>query len=437
MGTDVLSVTPAIDAALDAAAGAASLLADQVDSLAPPQLAVMVPAVAKVIARFESVRLAAVRAADRANVAAGSGMASTADWMAAATGEKRGRARGDVELAEKLSGLGEVGTALANGEVSKTQASALSAAVGATADEQQALLDDARTMSVNELERRVERFNREHRKPPPDVVSTVIMTPGRGGTVKADVTLDALGGEFLATALDAAHTGMSFEKGTSLGERRAAGLVGVCRYFLENHKKLRHRLGRPHVIVATPVATLRDSSGTATARLGSGAIIDGATARGMACDASVSRLITGPASEPLDVGRATRSIPTAIARQLIVEDVHCRWPGCESPAWTCEGHHVRFWEAPHFGETKLTNLTLMCWYHHHLLHKDDGWQLVLDRGSRRLEVRYHDRLIGVTHPPGRRRTGPDLAPARPRRRRPPPALDDVCSQPELGAAAGP
>lgn len=431
MGTSVPSVSPEVDAALVAAVAAAGSLAGEVDSLAAPQLAVMVPAVAKVIARFEAVRLAAVRAADRADVAAHTGMASTAEWMAAATGEKRGRARGDVELAGRLAGLAEIAGALAHGEVSKTQADTLSGAERATPAEQRELLDDATQLSVTELERRVERFNRERHQPPPDIVPTAFLTPGRDGSVKADVTLDALGGELVTTAVDAAHSQMTFDTGTSLAQRRAAGLVGVCRFFLEQHTTLHHRLGRPHAIVTIPLATLHDDTGAGVATLGSGALVDAATARQLACDAGISRRITGPGSEPLDVGRTTRSIPAAIARQLIVEDRTCRWPGCQSPAWTCEGHHVRFWEAPHYGETKLTNLVLLCWHHHHLLHKDHHWQLTLDPHTRRLDVTYRQRPIGTTHPPGRRRTGPDTTPAHP-----PPASDDDCSQPELFAVAG-
>ena len=168
---------PEVDAALDAAADAAGVLAGEVDTLAAPQLAVMVPAVAMVIARFEAVRLAAVRAADRADVAAEAEMPSTAEWMAGDAGEKRGKARGDVELAEKLADMGEIADALASGEVSKTQADTLSGACGATAAEQRELLGDAKSMSVNELERRVERFNRQRQQPPPPVVPTVIVNP--------------------------------------------------------------------------------------------------------------------------------------------------------------------------------------------------------------------------------------------------------------------
>ena len=56
---------------------------------------------------------------------------------------------------------------------------------------------------------------------------------------------------------------------------------------------------------------------------------------------------------------------------------------------------------------------LLCWYHHHLLHKDPGWRYVLDPTTRRLDVYYHDRVVGTTYPPGRQRTEPDSAPARP------------------------
>ena len=70
-----------------------------------------------------------------------------------------------------------------------------------------------------------------------------------------------------------------------------------------------------------------------------------------------------------------------------------------------------WWDGPYRGETKLSNLVLACWHHHHLLHKDPGWRLVLDPASRRLDVYYRDRLVGSTVPPGRRRTGPVPAPA--------------------------
>jgi hypothetical protein len=410
MRTDVRSITERIDSALMVAGWSAHDIADEIDTLAAPQLADLVPALASTIARFEAVRLAALRAADRASVGDLAGMADTASWAAAITGEKQGRARGDVELAGKLADLAPIAAALADGRVSKSQVAALAGAHNPSANEQAELLTDAASLSVPELERRVERFNLDRNRPADSVVPAVTITPTRGG-VKIEGTLDALGGECVTTALDAAAAKLTFEKGTGRAERRAAGLTAIARYFMEHHTELTHRLGRPHVVANVPLRVL--AGGTGSAVLASGAVIDAATARQLACDASVSRLITGPASEPLDVGRATRSIPTAIARQLILEDQHCRHPGCDAPVWACEAHHVVFWEGPSKGETKLTNLVLLCWHHHHLLHKDPGWRLTLDPTTRRLDVHYHDRQVGTTHPPGRQRAEPDLAPASP------------------------
>jgi Domain of unknown function (DUF222) len=283
------------------------------------------------------------------------------------------------------------------------------------------------------LERRITRFNTDRDKVPEAVVSSVSILPTKGG-VKAEVTLDALGGELFTTAVDAAAQQLTFDKGTPLAQRRAAGLTAISRFFLDHHHEVTHRLGRPHVVVTVALDQLTDEQATGCASLGSGAPVDAATARQLACDASVSRLITGPASEPLDIGRASRSIPTGMARQLIVEDQHCRWPGCQSPAWSCEGHHVVWWDGPYRGQTKLTNIALLCWYHHHLLHKDHGWQLHLDADTRRLTVHYHGRLVGSTEPPGRRRQPePVTAPARPS---PSPDPVDDCSPPELFPIAG-
>lgn len=167
-----LSITPAVDTALLAARDAASALSTEVETLCEPELAEFVPAVSRVIARFDAVRLAALAAADAKRVGDLTGAKSTAEWVADATGEKPGRARRDVELAAKLDDLDQVGGALADGSISKTQADVLSRAAGATESEQRDLLDVAGSASVNELEEAVERFKLERGDRSPKV------TPG-------------------------------------------------------------------------------------------------------------------------------------------------------------------------------------------------------------------------------------------------------------------
>ena len=85
------------------------------------------------------------------------------------------------------------------------------------------------------------------------------------------------------------------------------------------------------------------------------------------CDCDISRIVTGPDSLPLDVGRMRRNPTPAMRRALVERDGGCRWPGCDRPAGFCDAHHVEPWQ--HGGETKLTNLVLLCSHHHHVTHK--------------------------------------------------------------------
>jgi hypothetical protein len=98
------------------------------------------------------------------------------------------------------------------------------------------------------------------------------------------------------------------------------------------------------------------------------------TARRLACDAKVSRVITDGAGQPLDVGRSTRVVPPALRRAATVRDRGCRFPGCGRPPGWCDAHHVRHWADG--GETALDNLVLLCRPHHRAIHRGFGVTMV-------------------------------------------------------------
>ena len=50
-----------------------------------------------------------------------------------------------------------------------------------------------------------------------------------------------------------------------------------------------------------------------------------------------------------------------------MRDRHCQFPGCDRPPAWCDGHHLRHWIDG--GETKLSNLILLCRRHHRLVHE--------------------------------------------------------------------
>ena len=99
--------------------------------------------------------------------------------------------------------------------------------------------------------------------------------------------------------------------------------------------------------------------------------ISGELARRICCDAMITRVVTDGASQPLDVGRQTRVVPTGMRRALLVRDRHCQYPGCDTPGQWCDAHHLDHWALG--GVTKLANLVLLCPYHHTRLHLSGHW----------------------------------------------------------------
>ena len=89
-------------------------------------------------------------------------------------------------------------------------------------------------------------------------------------------------------------------------------------------------------------------------------------ARRVACDAGIVVLRHAADGQVLDVGRRSRTVPSAMRRALLSRDRgQCQFPGCESRH--CDAHHVEHWADG--GETRLQNLVLACRFHHRALHE--------------------------------------------------------------------
>ena len=95
-------------------------------------------------------------------------------------------------------------------------------------------------------------------------------------------------------------------------------------------------------------------------------------ARRVACDAGLVVLCHAADGQVLDVGRRSRTVPSAMRRALLSRDRgQCQFPGCESRH--CDAHHVEHWADG--GETRLQNLVLACRFHHRALH-EGGFRVV-------------------------------------------------------------
>jgi hypothetical protein len=109
----------------------------------------------------------------------------------------------------------------------------------------------------------------------------------------------------------------------------------------------------------------------------------------------------GGPSLPLDVGDRD-NIPWWIRRTVQTRDQFCQWPGgCDQPAAATQPHHVV--HRADRGATKIENLYCLCWWHHHVMIHQRGWDLRV-RGDGTLESKAPDgRIITKeqTRPPPR------------------------------------
>lgn len=60
-------------------------------------------------------------------------------------------------------------------------------------------------------------------------------------------------------------------------------------------------------------------------------------------------------------------MPVGLHRAVILRATRCRFPRCTRPHPWCDAHHIRHWADG--GETSLSNLLLLCWPHHTLVHE--------------------------------------------------------------------
>ncbi len=102
-------------------------------------------------------------------------------------------------------------------------------------------------------------------------------------------------------------------------------------------------------------------------------------------------------SQPLDLGRTTRTIPPHLRTAVIQRDKHCQFPGCAQPPSVCEVHHLIPWAKG--GPTSLGNLRLMCRFHHLIAIHRWGWTIACHPDGTRTATAPDGRTLHSHGPP--------------------------------------
>ena len=310
---------------------------------------------------------------DRRGGARRRGFRGTAEWLAWRCGIGSRAAREHVRVARRLPGLPHVRAAFAGGELSYSKVRALTRASDVESEEQ--LLQVARESTAD----RLEQFVRSLRSAPSADVDVANRAHDRrylewwlegDGSLRICGRLPAECGaafvEAIETAVEALHGmpagGEPRERAPvpPMGARRADALAEI----------MVSGAPRAQVVLHVDSAALAcagddDQRAGEICALEDGPAVPSETARRLACD---SDLVVAARGEDggLDQGRKRRVVSPALRTSLERRDRRCRFPAC-ARRHGLHAHHIEHWA--HGGRTDRDNLTLLCRFHHRMVHE--------------------------------------------------------------------
>ena len=194
------------------------------------------------------------------------------------------------------------------------------------------------------------------------------------GMMSITVELPLETGELVEKALDKARDDSASKiefVDESWSARQADAMVAMASSYLSgNDKQVRNSSDDYLVTIHVDQSALAEGNGRSSLPIES--------VKRLCCDGQAVVIGEDEKGEPLNIGRKTRTVPTAIKRALQSRDRCCSFPGCHHTRFV-DAHHIEHWSAG--GETRLENLMLLCSQHHKLVH-DGGFTIERDYQNR-------------------------------------------------------
>ena len=254
------------------------------------------------------------------------GAASTSAWVQWQAGQRWPDARDSLRAGKARQLLPLTSRAWAEGSISGSAARTIARGVKAGHEEVYAelesyLVDAAGAHHFRHLDAIIGHYRKcaaelDDREPS-DQNGVYLSEVHKRWALKGD--LDAEGGNTLNKALDAAMDPPGEGDERSLAKRRADAIVAIARFYLDHADTPLEGGERPHVqlvlrwsdLAGLPLSRWPDDLGDVHDL---GAYLSAAQRDRILCDCNISRIILGPDSLPLDVGREHRTAPRWLRR---------------------------------------------------------------------------------------------------------------------------
>lgn len=362
-----------------------------------------------VVAAGQRHLLEVIAECDRTERWRGDGCRDIAHWLSLRLGISNWTARRWVHAAEALCLLPHIGAALEQGTLCLDKVVELTRF--ATPDNEKRLISWARHVTVAGIRRKADAANRRTAKEVLEADRTRYLRYWwfeDGNRLGLEGSLAADQGIVVAQALDRLAGRLPdiveheedepAPREETLDERRADALVALASREIASDQDP----DRATVVVQAELSALTADVGNC--ELEHGPVIHPETARRLCCDARLQVVVRDQRGHVVGIGRAARTVPPWLRRQLRRRDRCCLFPGCEA-TWFLHAHHVHHWTRG--GETNLDNLALVCHFHHKLVH-EHGWSMELGEPGTARWFRPSGRLLEVRSSSAEDRAPPEF-----------------------------
>ena len=270
------------------------------------------------------------------------GLGSCAEWRHYRCDLSMNAAREKVRVAHALKILPETAAAFATGRLSYSKVRAMTRVAGAHNE------DDLLSFALQTTTARIEERCRELKCGTVDSLGAAqrafanrslrVMRNAERGVMTITIDLPLETGEVVEKALDKARDDSSSKTEfiqESWSARQADALVSMASTFLSgNAGQTRNTSDDYLVTIHVDQSALANGKGRSSLPLES--------VKRLCCDGHAIVLGEDENGEPLNIGRKTRTVPTAIKRALKARDKRCAFPGCQHQRFV-DAHHIQHW----------------------------------------------------------------------------------------------
>ena len=320
---------------------------------------------------------------------AADGAQSGPGWVAARTEQARGAVSGEIRVARGLRAMPITEKAFLSGDLGYAKVRLLVDLAkdlpDAYTDAEAFLVEQVQTVRVDQVpivlarwralvdtDGEEERSTRQHDQ------RSLHISPLLDGAWRGDATFTTEAGEIVRNAIDRrareiyraekAAADANGDKVKSTAAQRRHDALHELILQATTAGDAGNGLNVPSITAIIDVTRLPDAEpAEIVGETEAGMPVTAATALRWCCDAGISRVLTGPDSTPLDLGHTARLPNRAQRRALAARDRGCTFPGCDRPPGWTSAHHLVHWI--HGGATDISNMALLCTFHHHRVHE--------------------------------------------------------------------